>query len=246
MTHALFFTAYDRADYLRQTLSSWRNVRGLDRWHIVARVEPGPRAEDMCTQFRIFFETMGLTDTEIIVNPTVYGVLHHPYVGFSELFQDYDFVVRTEDDLIVSDDILEYFEWAEETYRRRRDIATIHGFSRGVGENDEIYTIPEFNPWVWGTWKSLWMTTIGPLWDHNYSTFNRFPGFQSGWDWNLNTRLFPKYGYRGVYPLNSRVDNIGVYGVHGSPDNHEKAEFFDLVHGTVVYRELAIEKVDIP
>ena len=236
--HALFFTAYDRPQYLRETLLSWEKVRGIQDWHVVMRIEPSPRQGEIYDLYQLFAETMMLPSYEIIVNPTVYGVLHHPYVGFSELFQDYDFVVRAEDDLIVSDDILEYFTWAEETYRRRKSVATIHGFSRGVGENDEVFTQPEFNPWIWGTWKSLWMTTIGPLWDHAYTTFNHFPGFQSGWDWNLNTRIFPKYGYEAVYPLNSRVDNIGVYGVHGTPDNHERAPFFDAKHGTVVYREL--------
>lgn len=242
--HALFFTAYDRPQYLHDTLRSWEKVRGIQDWHVQMRIEPSHRQGDIYDLFHVFAETMMLRSYEIVVNPEVYGVLHHPYVGFRDLFLKHDFVVRTEDDLIVSDDVLEYFTWAEEHYRQASGVATVHGFSRGRGQHDEVITNPEFNPWVWGTWKPVWDTVLEHTWDHAYTTYNVSPGFQSGWDWNINTRIFPKYGYRGAYPVTSRVDNIGYYGVHGTPDIIEKAPAFQEVYGTLNYREFAPEKVD--
>ncbi len=235
MMNALFFTAYDRPDYLRQTLDSWEKVRGLQDWHCVARIEPGPRAEEACWVFTQFFETMMIPSFEVITNPEVYGVLHHPYVGFRDLFLDHDFVMRAEDDLIVSDDILEYFTWAERTYRNVEGVATIHGFTTLSGDPAGVYRSMRFNPWVWGTWRPVWDTVIEHTWDHAYTTFNESPGFESGWDWNLDTRIFPRYGYQGLYPQCSRVQNIGLWGVHGTPDNIQRAVSFQETYGTLKY-----------
>lgn len=240
MKRALFFTAYDRMDYLRQTLRSWESVRGLQDWHVVFRIEPGPRQDDaqhLCLSFAARTE---LTDFEIIVNDRVLGVLHHPYVGFNELFRDYDFVVRAEDDLLVADDILEYFTWASETYEHDIDIATINGFSKfGADDDAEVYRLQRFNPWLWGTWKYIWDRFLEPHWDHDYSTFNGSPGVEAGWDWNIDTRLFPRHGYLAIYPWNSRVQNIGLWGVHGTPDNIQISKSFKPEFGPQDYHESA-------
>jgi hypothetical protein len=237
MTHGLFFTAYDRVDYLRQTLESWESVRGIQDWHVVARIEPSPVEDTVIELFEAFFERTGVRRYEIVVNERVLGVLHHPFVGFSELFLEHDFVVRAEDDLVVSDDILEYFTWAEKHYRNTKFVATINAFSKGRSEHD-CYVIPysRFNPWVWGTWRSVWDMVFAPLWDHDYSTFSGTPGFMSGWDWNIDVRIFPRYGFEAIYPMNSRVQNIGEWGVHGTPDNLQRAQVFKHTYGEQEYR----------
>lgn len=239
MKRALFFTAFDRVDYLRQTLRSWEAVRGLQDWHVVFRIEPGPRQQEAYDLCHIFSETMMLPSYDIIINDHVLGVLHHPWVGFNELFQDYDFVVRAEDDLLVSDDVLEYFSWAAEEYEHTDSVATVNAFSKFSGEDDQVYQLPRFNPWLWGTWRGVWQDIFAPLWDHDYSTFNGSPGVEAGWDWNIDTRLFPHYDFHAVYPCNSRVQNIGLWGVHGTPDNIQIAKSFKPVFGVQDYHEHA-------
>lgn len=227
MKRALFFTAYDRPEYLADVLTSWTKVRGLDRWQIVARIEPGKHTDRIVRMFADFYDQAGLVTAYTIVNDTRLGVLHHPWVGFEELFKDFDFVARTEDDLLVSDDILEFFEWASESYEHVPGVATIHGFSlRTEGCPSEAEILPQFNPLVFGTWRAVWQSVIGPTWDHDYSTFNGIPGTQAGWDWNLNTRIYPKLGLGGVYPVLSRVSNIGVHGTHSTPENYYNAQVF--------------------
>lgn len=239
MTNALFFTVTDRMDYTSQALESWSKVRGIQRWKCVARIEPSPRKDEMADMFRLFFETMMIPDFEIIINDRVLGAPNHPRIGFSELFQAHDFVLYAEDDEIVSDDVLEYVEWAEETYRNTKGVATIHTFSPTHGDSADVELRPQFNSWLWGTWRSVWDTVLEPLWDGNYSTFNGYPGNEAGWDWNIRTRLFPKYGYVGVFPVSSRADNIGLWGVHGTPENHQTAPSFKPVYGVQDYRELS-------
>jgi len=243
MRKALFFTAYDRPDYLRTALESWGEVRGLNDWNIVARIEPGHYAHKIYDLFDGFRTGSQHPNFQIIVNPERYGVLRHPWVGFEHLFdRRFDFVVRAEDDLRVSSDILEYFSWAAEEFEMRDEVASIHGFTRyGDGDPSDVRLEKRFDPLIWGTWRGYWEGLIGPTWDHDYSTFNETPGNQSGWDWNLNTRIYPRLGLQGVFPVVSRVENIGLYGTHSTPENYYTAESFQASQEEVKYRLLPLE-----
>lgn len=239
MKNSVFLTAFNRPALLERTLETWDGVLDKDQWHFVFRIEPSEVTEHMLSLAERFIDRNGLQRTaEIIVNPETYGVLHHPWVGFEDLFSEFDFVVRAEDDLRVSNDILNYFAWASEEYRDRADVATVNAYSGGPGEDSsKVRVFPTFNPWVWGTWRETWKDLIGPTWDHDYSTFNGAPGHQSGWDWNLDTRIFPEHGLSAVFPEMSRVDNIGVYGVHGTPANHQTAATFRETYDVLQYQE---------
>lgn len=235
MKKALFITAADRDAYFRETMESWKNVRGFSDWPVYIRLEPTGGLQSHIE----IIEGLGLDNVQWQINPRVYGVLHHPWVGFEELFAlEYDFVVRGEDDLPVADDILEYFDWAAEEYKDDKDIAIVLSFT-GTGEGDPslVRRTSGFNPWVWGTWKDRWEEFIGPTWDHDYSTYNGTPGNQSGWDWNLNTRILPQMGKSTVVPVVSRVQNIGVWGVHGTPANHFSVPNFNYHIDPVEYHE---------
>lgn len=221
MKKSLFLTAYDRIPYLQETLYSWSAVRDLQNWHFVAMIEPSPVQEQVKQEFEEFVLRTGLTDYDIRINPEVYGVLHHPWVGFEQQFSlGYDFVIRAEDDLIVTDDVLEFFNHAAYEFADEPTVATAHAFSGfQYGNPGDLRLLDEFCPWVWGTWRDRWKNLLGPTWDHNYSTFNEKPGHQAGWDWNINTRLFPEHDLRSVVPISSRSNNIGVQGVHGTDAN---------------------------
>lgn len=229
MRRVLVFTVFDRIEYLTQTLESWGDVRGMDRWDVVFRIEPGPEQESMRA---LIWQWAGLHDVKIqcFVNPERYGVLHHPWVAFEEAFSDRDvgFVLRVEDDLPVSTDVLEYFEWASEEFADRLDIGAVIGWNMAEG-NEDPYAVglqASFNSWVWGTWREVWQDVMRDTWDHDYSTFNHAPGIEAGWDWNLNTRIFPRVGLLSVYPAHSRVQNIGTWGVHGTSDNLRQSKTY--------------------
>lgn len=213
-SRSIFFTIYNRPEYLAPVLDSWSRVRGLDEWDVQFRFEPSNRLRECSDLVEKFISETGLSRVERVVNTERLGVLYCPWVGFEDCFERHNFVVRAEDDLVVSDDILEFFSWADHTYRHDLDVATIcaHG-----GASDDLAAVhrgPGFSPWVWGTWRDRWESLIGPTWDRNYSTYNGTPGHQAGWDWNLNTRIFPRHNKVVVGPNTSRVDNIGVIGVH--------------------------------
>lgn len=218
MKRALVFTAFDRPQYWAPVVKSWSQV-DLTGWDVFLRLEPSDEGtQEHMTQ--LFIEFLGDEHT-IIVNPERLGVLLHPWVAFETLFlAGYDFVVRAEDDLVVSSDVLQFFEQASEIFAGDDSVATVHAFNEtGSDDLHRIDVDSEFNPWVWGTWADRWREYIGPTWDRDYSTFNGYPGNQSGWDWNLDTRVLPRLGKQVAVVAQSRVQNIGEWGVHGTPDN---------------------------
>ena len=236
---AVLLTAFDRPHYLGPVLDAWADVRGLDGWHLRMAVEPSAVQDDVVGLVETFARRTGHPSTEVVVNPTRLGVLENPYVHLDALFSaGYGFVVRAEDDLLVADDVLELLAHVRDAYADDPAVATTHAFS-GLpeGEPDELLRRPEFCPWVWGTWRDRWTGLIGPTWDRDHSTWNVSPGFETGWDWNLNTRVFPAHGLAAVVPAVSRVRNIGEVGEHGTPDDLVPAPTFVAHQPRRAYRE---------
>lgn len=240
---AILFTVYDRPQYLRETLMSWSEVRGLEDWDIYFSIEPSPVQHEVFALIREFCERKGLARrpgdqvVEVRVNETVLGVLVHPFVGFERLFgEGYEFVLRAEDDLIVSDDILEFFGWANVQFEEDPWVVCVCSASNDAGDPSDVRLTTSFSPWLWGTWPDRWTDVLGPTWDKDYSTFNGYPGHQSGWDWNIHTRVMPERGLRAASPVVSRVDNIGVFGTHGTASNFVTMRGFQAHHEPQEFR----------
>ena len=231
---AVLLTAFDRPHYLQPVLASWARVRGLHDWHVRVAVEPSAARDEVVGLVDAFVRRTGHPDAEVVLNPTRLGVLENPYVHLDALFRaGHGFVVRAEDDLLVGDDVLELFGHVATVYAADPAVATAHAFSPDAPGPDAAVAGPEelvrgsgFCPWVWGTWRDRWLDLVGPTWDRDYSTYNVSPGFETGWDWNLNTRVFPARGLCAVAPVHSRVRNIGEVGEHGTPGDLVPAPTF--------------------
>jgi hypothetical protein len=238
---ALLLTAFDRPRYLAPVLASWAAVRGLQRWHLRVAVEPSAARDEVVDLVAAFVRRTGHPSVEVVLNETRLGVLENPYAHLDALFRaGHGFVVRTEDDLVVADDVLELFAHVARSYADQPSLATAHAFSpdpAGPGA-EELVRTSAFCPWVWGTWRDRWLDVVGPTWDRDYSTYNVSPGFETGWDWNLDTRVFPARGLGAVAPRVSRVRNIGEVGEHGTPDDLVPAPSFVAHQPPGPYREV--------
>jgi len=235
---AVLFTAYDRIGYLARTLDSWRNVRGLEDWYFYASVDPSQHSQAIVDLFAQFTRDTGLSFHSTHLNDRKLGVLHHPWRGFEDLFNNgMEFVVRVEDDLPVSDDFLEYMDWSRKEFQDNEDIAAVIGYQSDFQGDEGAVLIQEgFSPWNWGIWKDRWDYYIRDTWDHDYTTYNGQPGHQSGFDWNLNTRVLPERGKSCVYPAQSRVQNIGEHGTHARASDFPQSASFHEHYGPVEYR----------
>lgn len=228
MRKAILLTAYDRPEYLADVLDAWTKVRGIEDWDfIISLDDAGSDNPQIAATRQVSTYFNRIVAVRILSQDPKLGVLKHPRVVIGQLFDEgYDFVLRTEDDLVPSDGILEYFDWASRTFQDTPDVKTVHAYSAAERGRETVARVARnFNPWVFGTWRASW-SDLSANWDEDYSTFNDSPGRESGFDWNFDTRVYPKNGWFGVYPEVSRVKNIGAYGVHGTPDNLPKSPTF--------------------
>lgn len=236
----LFFTVYKRPEYFEDVLSSWAAVKGIDQIPITFHVEPSRVQGVQTALIKEFADAIDSYQVKTLLNSERLGVLRNPFNGFTFAFDhvDTDYAIIAEEDLLVSNDILEFHAWA----RRARDDSNweslilngIPGAVCSYAHNDEssddhskVDLCDDFSPWVWGTWKDVWLDTIAPTWDFDY-TSGIVDGVDtgSGWDWNLDKRVFPKAGLRIIKPRASRSQSIGIWGQHGNPANHKTTKSF--------------------
>jgi len=213
MKTELVFTAYNRPDYLGPTVSSWNGVRNLKNWNTTFFIEPSDKQEIVGEMALALSTTVTAR-----VNETVQGVLVNPWNALNTAFENgADFVVLAEDDVIVSQDILEMFEWTALEYQTSYKTLAINAFSDlGQGKANQLYSAGHFSPLIWGTWRDRWEEHLCDTWDKDYST-GLPDGSQAGWDWNIN-RILTAKDMRIIKPVQSRSNHIGLFGTHMTPD----------------------------
>jgi hypothetical protein len=238
MNLGILMTAFNRPEYQRQVLESWTKVRGFYDTPVLVQLEPSSRQEEVLE----LVESLHHPKLVVHTNPQILGPLKNPWLGLESLFQaNFDFAINADDDCLVSEDILEFFLWTADRYAAEPTVAGVSGFQANAAAASEQYVVdPQagFHSWVWGTWRDRWQSLISPTWDHDYSTFNDRPGNNSGFDWNLKTRVLPANHLDWVRPLASRVDNIGIHGAHGTAENHEKTASFVWDRPQSIYTEV--------
>jgi hypothetical protein len=230
-----------RPQYLRRTLASWARVDGVhDLRQITIALEPSDRKADMLAVIDHARDEYGLPLT-VRHNPEQLSVSVNPVVSGSRILnQDWGakFLIAMDEDMLLSDDLLRYFEWAA---TRFEDDPAVFGVCAHTAENTTadadpalVQLLPRFRTWVWGTWRDRWFDIAVPTWDRDYSSGN-----PSGYDWNLDLRVVPERGLRCVFPLASRSQDTGKYeGVHAQPADFDRFQdpSFRAERGKVEYR----------
>ena len=237
MKRELVFTAFNRPYYLTQTVASWNGVRNLKQWNATFFIEPSDR------QVEVSNIAMNLNTTvTAIVNPEVQGVLVNPWNALNHAFEvnEADFVVLAEDDVIVSQDTLEMFEWTSEEYSTAKNMLCVNAFSQlGGPKANQLIRSQKFSPLIWGVWRRQWFDYLRDTWDKDYST-GKPDGSEAGWDWNIN-RILVTENLNVLQPLQSRSDHIGKHeGTHMTPELFETSRGVDFVQtrGRQRYNEI--------
>ncbi len=181
------------------------------------------------------------TNVTTVINPVQLGVLVNPWNALETSFiTGADFTVLAEDDVVVGQDILEFFEWSSEEYATAKKLLAVNAFSQiGGPKANQVIQAGNFSPLVWGVWKNRWEDILRATWDKDYSSGNS-DGSESGWDWNIN-RIMQQNSYTVIKPLQSRSDHIGEYfGTHMTPDLYESSRGVDFqqVRGKQRYNEI--------
>lgn len=209
---AIFFTVYNRIDYLKESLEQWLFVEDVNEYDIYFRVEPSDIIDDVLNEIESFRNKIN-AHTIVMVNDTKQGCGRNTWNGFEDLFSKYNFVILTEDDILPAADVCKYFTYLENKYREDSDIAVISANYEFEGYSDvKVARIPIFRGQIWGTWKDRWQKYIRDTWDFAYDTGE--DGGPSGWDWNLTLRVLPKNNLKTIAPHAARSQHIGIKGLH--------------------------------
>jgi hypothetical protein len=212
---AIFFTVFNRPEYLKQTLEQWEKVRGLDQYDIYFRIDPSNSTEDVVEEINKFSSRVNAS-VKSILNLEKQGCAHNTWNGFNSLFDEYNFVVLAEDDILPSTDVAEYFTFLERKYTDDLEVLTISANYELPSNNPHaVSKLDIFRGQIWGTWKNRWDNFIKDTWDFDYSSGDN--GGPSGWDWNLTLRVIPNNKLKSIAPHSSRSQHIGENGLHCDP-----------------------------
>lgn len=214
---AVVMTLWRRPGYTRKALQSWMTVRGVrELGSFTAYIDPSDRQAEVAE----LCETAGI---DVMMNPERYGVSMNPEFSMKRGFESgAKFVIIADDDMLVSEDVLEYFRWAATEFEIRSSVAAVCAHTpeptAADRPEDEVELLPRYRCWVWGTWKDGWEGIFQPNWDRDYSS-----GEPAGYDWNFDLRVIPRLEKTCVFPAASRTQNIGRFeGVHASPGEFAK------------------------
>jgi hypothetical protein len=212
---AVVMTAYRRPYYLAPVLESWSKVRGVrDLALFRISLDASDRTEEMLqvieaapfpADVRVNLPRLGVNVNKVEAATAVFR--EHPRVQF---------VVHAEDDLVVADDVLKLMDAAAAEFREDPEVAIVCSQSRVQGTDPAVVRSYDCfsSAWVWGTWRDRWFGVLEPTWDRDF--VSTVP--ETGWDWNIDTRVFPRAGLRSVAPDMARAQNIGEHeGTYAPP-----------------------------
>lgn len=211
----IVFTVCSRPSYLEEALSSWSAARGIQNWRVVFMIEPTPATKRQAE----VIENFRHPNKQLVFNSERLGVLVNPWAGLDKCFSSgAEFTILAEEDVIVSSDVLEYFDFA----RGCSDDSTLaicanNRSSLDESKVSEVCRLEKFDPLIWGTWSDQWHSVLRDTWDKDYSTGEG--GHYAGWDHNINRRLIPQHSKHVLFPHQSRSDHIGeIAGTHCVPE----------------------------
>lgn len=217
---AIVFTAFDRVDYLRETLNAWSKVRDLDKFDIYFRVEPSKKNKEILSVIKSFKNSVK-ANVFVDINDELLGCARNTHTVLSQAFKKYRFVILAEDDVTPSADLAQFFIELDKRYQDDKTIGAIVA-NHEEPENDptKFSKIDFFRGLIWATWKYQWDTYLRDTWDFDYSTAGE-EGL-SGWDWHIALRIFPQNNLKVLVPHASRSQHIGVFGIHSDDKSYHE------------------------
>lgn len=156
-------SAYNRPEYSQRSLAAILGAKGFSRnkFNIFCAIDCYADGSFNQEVFNVYY-SCGISP---IVATKKQGCNYTVKAALELAWRDEpDFVLMVEDDIVISDDALEYIEWAAKKYKEDNSVRTI-----GLWGHDKIPSLPisekdhgkvmrqnHFTCWGWGTWKDRW------------------------------------------------------------------------------------------
>ena len=187
-------SAYNRPEYLEQTLAALRSCIGIETCRVVVCIDPSEHATRSAgIAARYGFESATF-DRRVGCNKAIRAALAF---GFDQMGSEYH--VHFEDDTVPTRDCLRWFAWARDQYRDDPAVMNVSGYQRiSNGSPGECGLRRWFTPWGWATWLGRW-----PCLSHGWARDD-----VTSWDVIVNHAL--RAGRYEAFPTVSRIQNIGA------------------------------------
>ena len=200
MDFVITMTLWNRSVYTMQTIDALSKCDGIEKYLILPFIDP--IGEDHCFNPDVcgFVEAISFAECQSTLNLTRLNTAANTHKVLSKGFQEADFVIHIEDDIVLARDALAYFEWAREKYRDDKEVFAVTGWHKAeLGYRQyAVRRKPYFTCWGWATWRDRW-EEIKNNWSYDDT---------KGWAVHLNHKA------RGdrveIYPEFGRAQNIGV------------------------------------
>ena len=198
---------YRRPEYTRQVLQFLSKCTGINKYTVFISIEKEPHP-DVITVIDSFKNIQ----IKKVPSSNKLGCNGNTHKALSLGFNDSDYVIHVEDDILLAPDALSYFEWARH-FENHPDVFTVGAWRSSIGwlpeggrpkppqEDQKVSKQRFFTCWGWATWQNRWQS-ISEKWtkcaDNGLS-----------WDNNLNNLRGTR---TEIVPCISRAINIGDNG----------------------------------
>ena len=215
MKPTISMSVWRRPEYTKMVLDALRDNYLASRYQLVVAVDcegAKPNPEVMA----ILKEQTWPTAVKIIEMPGHCGCNRTIHAAMSSAFEDTDYVIHIEDDVVLARDGLAWFEWAGEQWQTDPSVFTItawrhpsgwlpeSGQPRPAYAHEHVQRESFFTCWGWATWRDRW-ATIEPAW-------SKKSDFELSWDVQMSALRGTRVQ---LAPHVGRASNIGAMkGTH--------------------------------
>lgn len=237
---------YNRPEHTKATLAALAK-NPLSAESEIYIYSDGPKRADQQAKVlevrRIIASVTGFKSIKVRESAENMGLARSILAGVNDAFREQDSLIVLEDDIVTSPDFLEFMNSALDRYRDERSVFSISGFQFPFpaprGYSYDAYLSYRASSWGWGTWKDRWAGVDWSVADYSAfqhdrisrKKFNRggndlasmldrqMAGKIDSWAIRWAYAHF-KAGAYCLYPVRSRVENIGFdgSGTHCAPE----------------------------
>lgn len=216
---------FNRLEYSRLVLEYLSACIGIDNYQILCQIDKSPLQSELSDLVAEFSSSLDihthLCSKNLGCNKAIYECLDWG-------FEDTEFLIHIEDDILLSKDALRYFEFCNKMFINNQRIFTIDGYNNKPSEPINEYGInlaSSFKPWGWATWKDRWLE-IKPKWQFSYNPiYEQGRMVFGGGGWDVCMKQYLRKDRCRVYPMLARSINIGAKnGIHTPSEEWHKAK----------------------
>lgn len=242
----ILFT-YNRLEHLKKTINSLKKNK-LSKFSKLIIYSDGPKNKKDKFKIKILRQYLkkinGFKSVNIKEQLDNKGLAQNIIDGLNNTFSKYSSAIILEDDLVLSNNFLEYMNEALDLYKNKRKIISIHGYSYPIKfkkSDPDYFFLRGADCWGWAAWSRSWKLfnkdadflkkkliekklvkqfNFNNSFDYMKMLEDQIKGKNNSWAIRWYASAFIKNKLT-LYPKNSFVKNIGIdgSGTHGYESN---------------------------